>query len=590
MIVGMKKCTLLMSAADRTAGLTELRRLGVMHIRYIQPPESEEIEKLQWQAADIEKALRVLDEKAPSQRSVSAVQIKSIVQEILELVHEKSVLMKNLGEQQENGLWFQRWGSVSLASIRALQDAGIFVKFCMADIKAFHRLPPELCVFIVKKQQGMVQFALFSDSDDESFSFKQDPIPSVEYSEFKTEIRRLQIRMAQIDKRLKTLSAYRTNIETAGTGLLKRIEFSHVLHGMGEEESFVYLQGFCPAESTPNVKKLADKEGWAYAVQEPDDPDEVPTLIRTPRWLRIISPVFTFMGTVPGYAEYDISFWFLLFFSIFFALLIGDAGYGLFFLLAGFLLSRKFKKAPREPFLLLYVLSGATILWGALSGNWFGMESIARIPVFNRMVIEQINSFAENNTYFMMYLCFVIGIIHLSIAHALKALKMLNSLKALAEAGWIALLWTLFFMAGNLVLQKPVPAGTPVLFLSGLVLTLVFSNFHKNVLKGIAVTLGDLPLSIISSFSDIVSYLRLFAVGYASVTVAASFNRMALEPGIHSILSGLMAALILFLGHSLNIILGLLAVIVHGIRLNMLEFSGQLSMQWSGKEYRPFKE
>jgi V/A-type H+-transporting ATPase subunit I len=205
-------------------------------------------------------------------------------------------------------------------------------------------------------------------------------------------------------------------------------------------------------------------------------------------------------------------------------------------------------------------------------------------------VIEQINSFAENNTLFMMYLCFLIGIIHLSIAHVLNAVKMINSLKVLAEVGWIALLWTLFFVAGNLVLAKPFPFFTPYLFILGLLLTLVFSNFQKNVFKGIGTTMGDLPLSIISSFSDIVSYLRLFAVGYASVTVAASFNGMALEGGIHSILSGIIAALILFLGHSLNIVLGILAVVVHGIRLNMLEFSGQLNMQWSGRNYQPFKE
>ena len=116
------------------------------------------------------------------------------------------------------------------------------------------------------------------------------------------------------------------------------------------------------------------------------------------------------------------------------------------------------------------------------------------------------------------------------------------------------------------------------------------SVFQKNIIKGIFTTLGDLPLSIVSSFSDIVSYLRLFAVGYASVTVANSFNNMAIGSGIHSILGGLIAALVLFLGHGLNIMLGLMSVIVHGIRLNMLEFSGHLNMQWAGKKYEPFKE
>ena len=101
---------------------------------------------------------------------------------------------------------------------------------------------------------------------------------------------------------------------------------------------------------------------------------------------------------------------------------------------------------------------------------------------------------------------------------------------------------------------------------------------------------SQLPLSVISSFSDIVSYLRLFAVGTATVVVADSFNKMAWPAMPASFLAGFMSAAVLFLGHSLNIVLGFMAVIVHGIRLNMLEFSGHLGMQWSGRQYEPFSE
>ena len=128
----------------------------------------------------------------------------------------------------------------------------------------------------------------------------------------------------------------------------------------------------------------------------------------------------------------------------------------------------------------------------------------------------------------------------------------------------------------------------PTTLSAGVALVLLFQNFQRNVVKGVLATLADLPLSLISAFSDIVSYLRLFAVGYASVVVASSFNGMA-GPMLGSPLTGLFGAVILFLGHGLNIILGMMAVIVHGIRLNMLEFSGHLGMQWSGKPYKPFK-
>jgi len=188
----------------------------------------------------------------------------------------------------------------------------------------------------------------------------------------------------------------------------------------------------------------------------------------------------------------------------------------------------------------------------------------------------------------MMYLCFLVGAIHLTIAHALIAARNVKSPVALSQLGWIGIIWGLFFVAGKLVLSKPFPDFGLLLLFAGMALVLLFANFQKNIAKGALVTLGDLPLSVIGSFSDVVSYLRLFAVGFATFIVASSFNSMAASAGA-GLIGGLIAAIILFLGHGLNIILALMAVVVHGIRLNMLEFSGHLNMQWSGKPYRPFK-
>jgi len=243
-----------------------------------------------------------------------------------------------------------------------------------------------------------------------------------------------------------------------------------------------------------------------------------------------------------------------------------------------------------EAFFLMYTLSFATVIWGAVTGTWFGFEKIAELPFFNAMAVRKVQSFVEGNENFMIYICFIIGIVQLTLAHAVLAVKKINSLKAIAELGWIAILWGLFFTAGNLVIGRNFPAFTAYLFITGISLVILFSNFRKNILKGALISLADLPLKIVSSFSDIVSYLRLFAVGYASTVLASTFNDMALQIGFHSALSGLAGALILFFGHGLNIALGIMAVIVHGIRLNMLEFSGQMGMEWSGKKYTPFCE
>lgn len=335
---------------------------------------------------------------------------------------------------------------------------------------------------------------------------------------------------------------------------------------------------------------MAKHHGLGYFTEDPDKPEETPTLITNPKWVRIIEPVFKFMKTIPGYDEFDISFIFLIFFSIFFAMLIGDAGYGIIFVVVTFLARRKFKKAPGEPFFLMYLLSGATIVWGAVTGTWFGAEGIAKLPLLNGLVVEKINSFAPENQNFIIYICFLLGAVHLTAAHLMKTIKMINSLKALSQLGWIAIVWGMFFAAGKFVIAKPFPPFAGWILIGGMLTVLLFSNAGKNWAKGILATLAELPLSVIGSFSDVVSYLRLFAVGYATVVLASTFNNMAVGGGVHGVVGGLSAAVILFLGHVLNIMLGMMAVVVHGIRLNMLEFSGHLGMQWSGVKYDPFRE
>jgi len=590
MIVSMKKVTLPMLAKEREEILKKLRQIGVLHIKNIREPVSEDIRSLEGLLANVERALELTADKPGRIKKIKTDNVPSIVDEILSLDDRRGKLSPELAEQEEIFSWFDQWGGVSRDSVEQLRSAGLYVRFYITSKGSLKQLPQDKAVQIIREEKGTVYLAFFTDSKDDTLDLKEEPMPEVEYAILTEQMKAIREELSGIDKRIGELARYRDALATWKADLGKRIEFQRVKHGMGDEERFLYLQGFCPVETVEAFRKTAEDEGWAYVIQDPDQPEETPTLIRNPKWLRIIDPLFNFMGTLPGYDEFDISIWFLLFFSLFFAMLIGDAGYGLVFLGLTIFASRKNKNIPKEPLMLVYVLSGATIVWGIITGTWFGYGKIAQLPILNLAVIDQIDSFAEGSQNSMMYLCFVIGLVHLSIAHSLRALRIINSPKALAEVGWIGILLALFFLAGSLVIGKPFSPIAWFCIIGGTSLVLLFSNFQKNIIKGVLVSLGDLPLSAISSFSDIVSYLRLFAVGYASVTVASSFNSMAADAGFGSILTGFVAAFILFFGHTLNIMLGLMSVIVHGIRLNMLEFSGHLNMQWAGKKYHPFQE
>ena len=605
MIVKMQKVTILVSDKHSDDALRKLREFGVVHIEHIQEPHAHGISHLEKEIENVESALFTigglgLEQKSLSEKSGEA-DVNLRVRETISLMRDKQSQLLRAEELKKEAVWFKEWGDVSNSSLEELKGVGVFIKLYICSkrlLKAASKdksrslaaQAQDKIIQTLKEKEGNVYLALISKLEGDSLNLPEVEVPDKSLHSLVKEQETVGRKLKDINKKLISLSQYADCFIEHKKDLVKKLKFYQVKFGMGREEGFCYLEGFCPRNQAASLKGIAGRQGWGFLSRKPEDSCNVPTLLKNPKWVEIIKPVFNFMGTLPGYKEYDISFWFLLFFSLFFAILIGDGGYGLLFLAAALIARKKFKNTDNAPFFLLYVLSIATIIWGAVTGTWFGAEKIAQLPFFNLFVVNKINSFVSTNQGFMMYLCFLLGVIHLTIAHGIIAVKFINSLIALAQLGWICILWGLFFIASKLILDKPLPTILPVLLAAGTGLVILFSNPQRNIFKGWLTSLGDFPLKVISSFSDIVSYLRLFAVGYATVAVAMTFNHMAFACGFNSILRGLITAVILFFGHTLNIILGLMAVIVHGVRLNMLEFSGHLNMEWSGREYRPFRE
>lgn len=596
MIARMKKITILVSRKSQEDFLIKLRKAGAVHIKDIQVPAASDIAGTEDKISRLKAALNYLPASKPSLKrrdiALSAEDALGLADKIISNRREKEQLIKDLHDAEEKLLFFEPWGAFDPNDLAELKKAGITIRLYRLTRSELKKLDPRdrAGMEVIKSDRNYAYLAQTAYKKEERLDYDEIVYPDKPFDLINQQIEKAKGRIAAIDGLLNESVKFTGALREASSKLERDLKFLNVRHGMKDEPLFSYLQGFCPEEYLGNVVSLAKSENAGYVVEDPDDPEETPTFITNPRWIRIIDPIFKFMKTLPGYKEYDISVPFLLFFSVFFAMLIGDAGYGLLFLLITWVARRRLRHLPGEPFFLMYVLSFATIIWGAITGTYFGFEEIAHLPFLNSMVISKINSFASGNQNFMIYLCFIIGAAHLTVAHLIMALRVINSFTALAQVGWISVIWGLFFTAGTLVIGNPFPPFAGYLMAAGALLVLFFSNPQRNVIKGILVTLGDLPLKIISSFSDIVSYIRLFAVGYASVIVAKSFNDMALAAGFNSVVGGLIAATILFFGHAINIVLGLMAVIVHGIRLNMLEFSGHLSMQWSGREYKPFKE
>jgi V/A-type H+-transporting ATPase subunit I len=302
----------------------------------------------------------------------------------------------------------------------------------------------------------------------------------------------------------------------------------------------------------------------------------------------MVQPLFEFLGISPGYREIDVSVGVLFFFTIFFGIIVGDAGYGSLFLLGTFA-GMKFLKNKNDKaklaLRLSMVLSLSTITWGALSGNWFGLSA----PGIK--FLTEADSTVKNAN--VMFICFVIAVAQLAMGHIWQAVVHGKVRKALGQFGWILLLGGNFFLTLKLIVY---PGAFPVymyyLYGIGLVLIVFCDVDWKDVGEAF-----NFPFSIINSFVDILSYIRLFAVGLAGYQIANSFNEMGLTLTSLPELSWWMVplcflggALVILFGHILNIVLCLMSVLVHGVRLNTLEFSNHVGLTWAGVEFKPFKK
>jgi len=576
MIVKMKKIILVMQSKDIGASLEPLRGLGLLHVEHENLPASEDIKKIKEERERAIEAIAILPDRE-NQESLEGPG-GDIATDCLNLLDEKETLIEKLYKIEHEITAWREWGDFDPEIIELMQNNGVLVKLCKVTPQEKKNTPEGVVMEELLKKGNIIYCAAISRKEI-ALPFETLALPEMGFEKMLLEEKRYRSRMEEIEKRFLEIGVYKKALLQYEKYLSSLIEFNEVREGAGRFEKLSYVKGYCPVDRAGVIEKAASEERWGMLVNDPDENDAPPTLIKNPKWVRIIEPMFNIINTIPGYKEIDISPHFLIFFSIFFGMLIGDAGYGLVYFIAGLAMQRKFKQLKdKSVFFLTYVLSSFAIIWGLMTGVFFGPHAWMK---------PMAPYFADNTN--AQAFCFLIGAIQLSIAHIWKFLRKIPSLKALSDVGWICILWSVYFLAKELILNFEFPGFGKWIFIAGSTLVILFTNPVKNIFVGIGTGLGDFLLKVVNSFADIVSYIRLFAVGLAGVAIADAFNQIAGSIGAGSIPNALLSGFVLLAGHTLNLVMGILAILVHGVRLNVLEFSGHLDMEWSGVKYSPFK-
>ncbi len=601
MIETMKKVTVF-SIKERREAVTEaLRAIGVMHIESM-VLKSEGAVREEEKKAELEKVLSELEEVRNKKEKTAQKSLCTDFEEtnraLLSLSDEKRALLDENSRLLLEKERLEAFGNLEPSLVRELEEEGIELHFYSIADKDYRtiRESDEFTTILLKS--GKQSIIMSVNSEIHGHGAIEFSLGNMSLESVSKKIDLNSIRLGDIRKTFSSYLPYENEWRKRIREREDNIRFENVKSSALEDGEVLFITGYIPEKFISSFKDAASSSGLAYLIDDISDEDNPPTLVRYPGFVRIIKPVFDILGVVPGYREYDISTYFLLFFSLFFAMIIGDAGYGLVFLLAAIAMHVKNKKAS-DINILLYVLSFTTMLWGVLTGTYFGSEAIlVKFSFLQKLVVPAITNFpevmgvdADWAQNMLMKFCFILGAVQLSLACVLNIIHKIpkKDLSWLADLGWLIDIVLLYMLVLYLVIGASCPFTLVIAGVAtGFVLVCCFSAQGPGIpfVKGLVSGLGGFFttfLNTVSCMSNIMSYIRLFAVGMASLAIAQSFNDMG---------AGFMplGLLVIILGHVLNIVMGLLSVIVHGVRLNLLEFSGQLGIEWSGYEYDPFKK
>ena len=581
MIVPMRKVYVVARNSEREQLLNTMRELGMIHLVPVDPARAVPDDATKRQLEMLQQALQNLSGVEPRGTAprISAVEAAREVLEIRGRSAEGRNHLAGLHHQLEQ---IAVWGDLRLKDLEDLRQAGIDLRFYAIPDDAFDQVDAECVAEVGHLTNRQIMVAVADRRGQTTLPAEATlmRLPSRDAATIRSEAKTLDQSLHQDLERLHELAGMTSTMETQLWHLEQQAEQTVAELCAATDDTLFAIQGWLPAENVKALdRRLAAKDiPVVLEIREPSDDEQPPTLIRPPTWARPIEGLFQILGTVPGYREFDVSTPFLIALPIFTAMLISDAGYGAVLLLGPALSYAWATRTFGTRFTQLLMLIGAvSLIWGIVTNAFFGF---ALLPV----TLISIES-TEASRQFMMRLSFLMGATHLSLAKLWQAVRYYPDLRWLNRFGWALFIWGLYGVVNMFVLQGSVTWQTPwpYLLLAGATLAILFAKPSASYLKTLGMGLADFPLSMLSAFSDVISYVRLMAVGLASSVLAVSFNEMALEIGIWPL-----TILVLLLGHGLNISLAMIAMFAHGVRLNMLEFCSNLDMEWGGYAYKPF--
>ncbi len=601
----MKKFTFLIYHKEYERFLEDLRELGLIHVveNKVNQEENRNLEVFNAQFKQLSEAEKLLkryvDKKNPvTENPADAKRGVELPKDIERIQNERTSLSQQLQVSTRERDALAPWGNFDPELLSKLEAAGYYIQFFVANDNIYNPEWEELYNATVVDQQGSKKyFVTISKNPNVADEIGIDPvkIPEVPLDRLNSLIADLQQKIEQKDNELKQLVTDLPSLQVAMQDLQLDIDYTNVLVSADRvaEEKVLLLQGYAPEQNETQIRQYLESKNAYFEIEEPQPEDDVPIQFKNNKFTRLFEPIAE-MYMLPKYNEIDLTPFFAPFYMIFFGLSLGDIGYGLFLFLvatiAKIIKKDSLGKTMRGVLTLVQILGISAFFTGFLTGGFFGFQIYdLGLPFLDR-IGDRI--FFDNNTMFMLSL--ILGIVQILFGMVLKAInraKQFGFMYSLATIGWIILL-------ASIGVAYLFPSALPMfgivhLIVMGVaaILILFLNSPGKNPFLNLGLGLWDTYNMATGLLGDVLSYVRLFALGLSGGILASVFNSLAagMKPD-NVILGPIVFVLIFLIGHGLTIFMNTLGAIVHPMRLTFVEFYKNSEFTGGGKKYNPFKK
>jgi len=586
----MTKYDFILMSGDADAFLEKLQTVGVMDITRSLKPIDEKSEKLSTRADIYRKALSTLKtvEKAedPGQKPTD------FAVEVMQTVREKETIEAQLPQLRKEADDLVPWGRFDKTSFEKLKENGLKLHFYKA--KAIDPAWKEqYALSEISNLGGYSYFVVVSDTDEFDFPVKELPAPQSDYAAVEQQIAELEAQVKQKEQRLAQLKWHEPVIQAELDKTLSKLDL-HLAHASGEKAAEDYItvfEGFAPKENEPALHDMLEHENVFYLVDKAQVDDNPPIKLKNNKFVSMFE-LLTDMYGRPKYDEFDPTVFISIFFMLFFAFCMGDAGYGLVLILASLGLRKVLGKiAP-----LGITLGIATTVVGLLFHTFFSVDMLtwSWLPegIKKCMLSSQIAGYDGT-----MVLALLVGIVHICLAMIVKtyqSTKVKGFANSLGTWGW-TLLIVGGVIVGGLALMGVIDNALTkwIIIVIGCLSALgifFLNDLHRNPLLNFGSGLWETYNTVTGLLGDVLSYLRLYALGLAGAKLGEAFNAIGLQALGDGGVNWVFFILIVVVGHVLNVAMCVLGAFVHPLRLNFLEFFKNSGYEGSGRRYNPLQQ